>query len=363
MLEGIVLDRLGQSVEGAKVQFASSRTQTGPGGLFRLPIPFLIAATPLCAAKKGHQPALIPAFQSIIEQAGGEPGPVELVLGEPTRSIRGRVLDQAGQACEGWIVSVVDATEISQGRNPIDSAEGLASGSRLRVRTGPEGRFLLDGLIDRDYQVQAYEEDTLLCAKARTRAGDKAAILRLQSTIVQRLSGQVVAKDGSPVPGVTIKLSMKTSEGASGFSSLGGAETVADDQGRFTLRNVPNQFVHLDVFGESVLPAQYFLGEDFAGQDQRVEVLRRCHFQLELTEAHSEADLAWFENDAGERQQVNRFESHGMSGYSSVPMNEGKSEVLSVSEAATSLVIAQGRKVLARVLVTFDPTSVTQLRE
>ena len=363
MLEGIVVDRAGQSVEGAQVQLSSSRTQTGPGGLFRLPIPRLASATPLCAAKSGHQPALIPAFQTIIDQAGGEPGPVELVLGEPTRSIRGRVLDQAEQPCAGWIVSIVDGTEISQGRIPIDSAEALAGGSTLKVRTDPDGRFQLDGLMDRDYHVQAYEERTLLCTKAHLRAGDEAAVLRLQSTVVQRLSGQVVAKDGSPVPGATVKLSMKTNEGASGFNSIGGTETVTDDQGRFILRNVPSQFVHLDVFGESLLPSKYFPEAGFADQDQRVEVLRRCHFQLELTGLHPAADQAWFENDAGKRQQVNRFESGGMSGFPWVPLTDGKSEVLSVSEAASSLVIARGSEVLARVPVTFDPTGVTQLRE
>jgi hypothetical protein len=51
-----------------------------------------------------------------------------------------------------------------------------------------------------------------------------------------------------------------------------------------------------------------------------------------------------------------------MSGYGSPPLNEGRSEVLSVSEEASTAIIYRGGIEVDRVAIELDPDDVTVLR-
>lgn len=361
MLEGLVVDPGGQPVEGAVVQLASSRTQSKMGGLFRMPIPNLASETPLCAAKPGLQPALIPRFRDVIEGAGGEPGLVELVLGGPSLSIAGRVLDANGQPCEGWTVGIADATEISQYSVPADTAETLARGGKEDTTTDAAGGFEIGGLLDRPYAVYAYDGDSLLRAEAVFEAGDRSAVIRVQAGLMERLTGRVVSMDGEPMAGIGVRVSLPKFRSELGFSSIPGQEVITAEDGSFELREVPDAHVRLQVRGESILPN----GMDLEGLDLgdlQIEVTRRCHFDLELSGDLANAKHVWLEDDLGKRKQINRFQAGGMSAFPFVPLSEGRSAVFSVAETASILVVATEEKELGRFPIQLIPGEVTQLR-
>ncbi len=362
MLEGFVVDANGQPAKGAAVQLGSSKTKSGDGGLFRLPIPRLSPTTPLCAAKPGSQPGLIPNFLAIVEEANGTPDPVELVLGGPTLSITGQVVDQAGAPCRGWIVSMTDETEISQYRVPIDSAEGLSRTSNSQVTTDSLGRFRVEGLMPRDYILQTYDKETLLRTEKTLPAGSTAVKLVVETSLVSRVEGQVVSLDGTPVPDVNVRLNLATSATSIGHTSIQGKGTVTDEEGRFVIEDVPERYAYLFLDGETILNGRHDLAKDVGAEPERVEVERRCHFQLELSDAYAGANDVWFEDGNGQRTQINRIEAGGMSAFSNVPMIEGKSQVLSVSEAATTLVLARNGEELGRMPVQLSGHEVTQLR-
>ncbi|QDV08277.1 ECF RNA polymerase sigma factor SigL [Planctomycetes bacterium Poly30] len=362
MLEGVVLDHQGMAVEGARVQLASSRTTSLAGGLFRLPIPRLASTTPLCAAKAGFQPAILPDFGERLEAAATPPGPVELVLGKEALEIRGRVVDAAGAPCAGWLVDVLDETEISQYTIPIDSAEALARTAHPRVMTDGEGRFVLTGLYPREYRVQAHERRTLRHASARALGGSLDAVLHADLDDVQDLHGVVLGLGGQPLPGVRLSVSLPTSISATGHSSMPGPTTVTNDAGEFSLEAVPGSDVYLGYSGESVVPGTYEFPEEYDPASIKIRVPRRCHFRIEAAGPYEGATSAHILDADGRRLQASMHMANGSSGSMTVPLRNGQSEVLSVSEVAATLVLFEGTRDVGRMNLQLAPETVTVLR-
>jgi len=364
-LEGLVLDRTGFSVEGARVHLASASAVTDSEGWFRVLVSGVGPSTPLCAGREGHLPAIVPNFGAVIEAAGGRPEPVELVLGSAPVEIRGRVEDRSGEPCADWLVSATDETEISQNMVPVTTAEGWARGSSEPVRTQADGSFRLTGLFERDYVVQAYDPATLLRAEGVLRGGDAPGRLVADRT-TRTVRGVAVSRDGEPLADIRITVRLDVVETDCCSQSIPGPALVTDETGAFSFENVPARYVHLTYSGEGVLPGRHlFDPERWDGEpveDLELELTRRCHFRLELSDFSDTADRAVFLNEDGERLQVNRIDAGGMSGFPWALLVDGNSEVLSVAETATTVVLRQGETDLARRDVHLEPSEVTVLR-
>ena len=358
-LEGVVLDERGRTVEGARVQLAEAKARTDHAGLFRIVVDDVAQATPLCAAHEDHLPALIPNFGQVIEAQGGAPIPVELILGGAPLEIRGRVVDDSGDPCVGWFVSACDEVEISQHRIPIDTAEGLGRGGPEVVETDAEGRFRLTGLFARDYRVQAYDRETLLRTEALVAAGDRSAELRVAGALREPLRGTVVSRRGDPMPDVRVTVALNIVESSIGSHSISGESFVTDESGVFELDEVPADHVYLRCSGESVLPSVH----EIEGDESALElvVTQRCHFRIELSGAAAAADTAEFHDADGTRLQINRFQANGMSASGTTPLDDGRSEVLSVSELATTLILSKDGSEIGRHGVTLRADEVNVL--
>ena len=338
-LEGVVLDDRGRAVEGAAVRLGEERTETDRAGLFRIRVGYLADATPLCASKRGHQPALVPDFGALVERQGDAPEPVELVLGGPPLSISGRVVDESGAACAGWAVSVVDETAVSQFRIPVDTAESLARDHEREVTTDDDGAFEIRGLFPRGYVLQAFDRATLVRTEAPARAGDEGVILRADRRQRGPLRGVVVSRRGQPLPGVRVAIGLDIVRTSFGSSSISASRTVTDADGAFTIERLPLRDVHLSVGGDTVLPDRFEIPERLDGDPLELLVAERCHFRLELASRAAEAVSARF-YDAQDRQlQVSRFEANAMSGMMEARLSDGRSEVLTVSENAVRVVV------------------------
>ena len=349
MLEGVVLDHQGMSVEGAHVQLASSRTTSQAGGLFRIPIPNVASHTPLCAAKVGFQPALIPDFGERLATSSGPQDPVELVLGEASLEIHGRVIDTEGRPCAGWIVNVLDETEISQYSVPIESAEALARGANRRVRTDKEGRFSLSGLYPREYRLQAHQRRSLRHTAAVVLGGSDDAVLVADLGAVQSLQGVVVGLDGQPIPDVRLSASLPVSFSSVGHSSTPGPKTTTDEEGQFSLEEIPKSGVLLGYSGNNVVSGSFEFPDEYDPLAMEIRVARRCHLRIEAAGEYNGATSAHILDSDGNRLQASRHNANGMSASMKIWLVEGKSEVVSVSEAATTLVLFEGEQELGRV--------------
>lgn len=358
-LEGLVLERDGGPAADVEVKLGSASTRSAEDGTFRLQLGWVQASTPLVAARRGQLPALIPDFGARIEDADGQPEPVELRLGGEPLEIRGRVLDTAGEPCKRWTVTLVDPTAVSQMQIPVESAEDLARSSQRSVRTDKLGNFTLTGLYPREYVVQAYHEDTLQRTEGTLRAGDTAARLVASRQRLESLTGRVLSRSGLPLAGVRVSLSMYTLQTEFGSSSVSGDYIVTGADGRFEFDDVPAQHVHLSYSGEGILPGSREI-EPAQGVGCDIEALRRCHFRVELP-ADSDIDGVYFEDADGRRLQINRFESNAMSAFETAPVVDGSSETLSVSELAALAIFERAGQALDRRPVSLDPEGVNSV--
>lgn len=362
ILEGTVVDERGFPVGGARVRLASSKASTDASGLFRLPLTRFHATTPLCAGKTGLLPAVIDNFGALIEQQGERLQPVELMLGPEPVEIGGRVVDQNGDACAGWQVSVLDTTALTQFRIPFDTAEGLALGAEPAGETDAQGRFVVPGLFPRDYLVQAYERSSLLRGEAVLTGGTRDAVLQVDRSFLGSVEGQVVDGRGAPVAGVQIGVELDVVKVPWGSSSISGQRVVTGDDGRFAFSAIPLRYVHLSYTGEQILPGRFEPQVRASAEPWVVSVRRRCHFRIELAGTLASASWATLYDTDGRSLQVNKFQANGMSAHSRAPLREGQSEVLSVSESATTIVFFEGERELGRRTFTLEPGKINLLQ-
>ncbi len=360
-LEGIVLDEYGAAVEGALVKLAFSETRSGPDGRFGLPIEWVGPATPLCASLPGRLPALVPAFGRYLEDHQNRVPPVELVLGGEPLAIEGRVLDADGEPCWDWTVQIADETEVSQGVVPMTSAEELTREGKGKVHTGRDGRFRIAGLLDRSYRVLAFDSDTLFRVEQQVEAGTQGVVLKAPAATRGDVRGRVVAPDGTPMAHIRVQLALDTVVTSSGRSMANGAKIVTDESGSFEFEDVPAEGVYLRLFGETILPTEFRLPAAESLREYEVEVLRRCHFRIEPGELARSAEFVEFLDAEGQRLQVNKFQANGMSAYPFAFLDEGRSEVMSVSEAAVTAVLRLGEQELGRRDIRLDPENVIVL--
>src|SRR5204862_411539 len=124
--------------------------------------------------------------------------PVRLVLGPEPLSIAGRIVDAADQPKSGWIVALVDGTNFTEGLIPPESAEAAMGGGNASAETDDHGAFVLRGLLDREYRLQAFSSHEMLKIESGPiAAGTHDARLVVPADArVPRISGRVLARDG-----------------------------------------------------------------------------------------------------------------------------------------------------------------------
>ena len=126
---GFVFHLDGSPAEAARVLLCGQEERADAEGRFELSVLADPARADLVAFVSGYEPALRPAFGG--ELVPGTTYEVRLVLGSPTTTVSGHVLDHDGNALKNWNVE-------------LDGPDPLAElGLRERVRTDSEGAFTL----------------------------------------------------------------------------------------------------------------------------------------------------------------------------------------------------------------------------
>lgn len=337
LVRGVVVHADGRPAAGARVAFTSATASTDDLGRFELSVERVEAdrEMPLVATLAGYQPALRPAFYAELERTHFRPEALRLELGPPALSIRGSVLDGAGQPLAGWKVALLDPTLLSRGRIPAESAERYCDESARGVTTDAAGRFALGGLAARAYRLKAYEPKSVLnLASEPIAAGSVDVVLQLPAdAIVPRVRGRVVARDGTPIHNAAVAITYVTeSVGFSSTSSNGGSTRTAQDGG-FELERVPRRGIKLTVGSDETIPLSVDVDALDLDEELVLKPARRFHFRVEG--APRESGIGMSVLDAQEKElTLMIFQSNGWMSTSRHYLSDGASATLAVSEDA-----------------------------
>ena len=242
--------------------------------------------------------------------------------------------------------------------------------------TDAEGRFEITGLDAREYTLDAMDPETLVrTGKLRAQAGARDVELALPADAFwKRVAGRVLSRSGEPLAGVsvspmcdTFRLSYEGAVLSTWHSSIEG--TVTDERGHFELEHVPRELVYLRLDGEESVPVEYGrhveggLGELSRGRLQDLEITVPLRVRLRvLLAAPGEADAVAVLDENGERITINVFEARGRHESPTVRLSEGRSEVLTITDSATTLVLLRGEDEVRRVPLTLVRGVVNEIR-
>ncbi|MGE3175412.1 MAG: sigma-70 family RNA polymerase sigma factor [Planctomycetota bacterium] len=349
----------------------------------------------LLAVVPGNSPA------RVARPTTGWPAFVLVRLPAAPQTIRGRVLDGAGEPVANARVWATDPTPFGPADGDRVVAEGLALGGLTRgdlrelmrdggaavdpgelLRTRPlaiwpwarcaaDGSFVLTGLLDRTYDLRAMNDDTLLQADLPgVRAGAVDVEIRLpRDGVFAELRGRVVGRDGAPVANVRVVPMCDAIRVQGSTIHAQAAATRTDADGRFHLREVPRQAAYLRLDGESILPLEYGRGhagglDDLlagAGAAVVVEVRLRMHVQVEWADAGVEGSLRVLDAD-GEAVPIDVFEGRGRRTTQSLAFADGRTPVFVVPDTAVTLVLLQGEHEVRREPLVLVAGDVNRLR-
>ncbi len=338
-------------------------------------------ATPgsLLAVASGRLPATYEAPRN----PDGEPvWPefVTLVLGDEPRSIAGTVVDVDGGPVAGARVWLNDPTffggigDAASGERPdMIHVETLLRGEGDRfwnfVETDERGEFRLEGLLDRDYTVEAMVPDTLLRAVIpAVPAGRSNLVVALpEEEVYPELRGTVVGADGEPIPDVRVfpmcdAFRMRVAGTIVGTRHARAGGTTTDAEGRFKLERVPRNLVYLRLDGAETLPLEWgrhvegglgeLVGDDF--EDLVITVARRCHFQVELDDP-AEADRFAMLDARGDELEISEFVGNGRGEGFRQSLLEGRSNPMAAPDTAATIVLYLGNEEVRRAPIRLAP--------
>jgi hypothetical protein len=134
-----------------------------------------------------------------------------LFLGPEALTIEGRFRRPQPIALAGWVMSVVDGTEIAWDRSPPLLAEQLAAGAHPTA-TDSTGRFRVRGLYPRAYSLRAFDPKSLRSVRGGPfEAGRQDVVLSVDPDDVHsRVAGRIVSRSGRPVAAARVVLGLVT---------------------------------------------------------------------------------------------------------------------------------------------------------
>lgn len=369
-IQGQVVDAGGRLAPGAFVALARASAVADERGMFVLDLEKAGGTGPLRAVQPGFQPAVLAPPKGAATRPEDWPPFILLRLGGPALELAGRVVDAGGMPVPGVQVFAGDPTLFGRVGRRNAVLENLMAGSKETVFdpviTGDDGRFVLRGLLPRDYPVRVHDPATLLLVEAGPfRAGRRDVEIAVPAdAFFERVAGRVVGDDGAPVPGVRVKpmidvlpVSQDGRIVMTNHADLEGMPT--DAEGRFEFRRVPRKRVYLRVDGEGIFPVEH--GRDAEGglaglcggrmEGIDVPVTRRCHLKVEFAGPADAADEAGFQDDRGSEVMINVFSAWGRRETPRVPLTDGRSDTLAVPGTTRTLILFRGGQEVRRVPV------------
>jgi RNA polymerase sigma factor (sigma-70 family) len=375
LIQGFVLDAMGAPVAEASVSAGDEIATSAEDGSFRIAWRLRGAGafardndgvwraesdtSLLVAAKAGHLPARIPVADLDLSST------VVLHLGGPPLAIEGRVVDESGESREGLILWVADTThfghhvrESGGGRAHVRvSLEELTRGEASGEGTlsDEDGKFRLDGLLDRDYELRAYDPSSALLGGPWTVAAGANSLQLVVETEpgTQRVAGRVTSGSGAPIAGVYIRpLRGTTSNDGAQPPWMSGVPvgTNTDDEGLFEFPKLATEGTLLELQHDRFFIRHVVL-EDFVDVEA-MEIVQPslCELQVELEDAAFADQLEILDLHDEPLELLEHFGAFLGAGPTA-GFEDGKTNILQVLETARTLVLTKdGVEVLRRPL-------------
>ncbi len=377
-VRGLVLGPDSKPLPGAYVSFGIDSTRTDDDGAFAFDASdeksfnhqMSVVPASLIAVKKGLQAE---RFDAPVRDGKPDwPATVTLRLVRAPLDIAGRVIGTDGKPLANARVWIADATTFGALNDRLAHVESILAGAENGpswrfVNTDADGRFRIDGLLEREYRLRAMDEATLLRVQVGpVGAGEQDVELRLPADALHpRVAGRVVGNDGKPVAGVRIfpmcdPFQQRFQGQVMGTSHEGLDGVVTDGEGRFEIPNVPKTLVYLRVDGETVIPFEYCRTHEGDPSDPNaaftalpmksienltIVVDQRCHLQVELADPSAADELSVLDRD-GREITLNTFVGNGRREQPRVPIVDGRTAAVGLADRGKTIVLfKEGREV------------------
>lgn len=374
LVRGTVLKPDGSAAAAARVALGATTTVADAHGRFELAPP----AGERPARVLALLPGFLPASATREEFGGAWPAELTLRLGGDPLAIEGRVFGPDGVPVPHARVWLAEPTWFGGVEGDVTTVEALVGGDDRRfwafVETDGDGSFVLGGLSDRTYRIQAVDAHSLLLVESEPiAAGTRGVRLEFPARAVhERVQGRVVGADGAGIPEVLVKverpaLTYEFPDGGTRDEFTVGQEVTTDAEGRFTFVDVPRAGVELFASGDAILFAAIELGPGFDPEAAVIRAERRIHLQVELAppldrDGSARADSVRVLDGDG-RGLVLRIMRGSTSQTNPVAtLEDGRSHVLSLSERARWIVLYRGAAEVARLPFAPAPSGVNTVR-
>ncbi|MFT5287312.1 MAG: RNA polymerase sigma-70 factor (ECF subfamily) [Planctomycetota bacterium] len=353
-LSGRVVDQLGEPVEGARVATGLATVVSGDDGLFHLSLNRAVTPTAVAAVKSGFLPARMERPFSADSENGGWPDFVELELGGPALTLRGRVATKDGSPVSDARVWLGDTDHFGTIGLMPTSFENLMGGATIPPGTMesekilPEvdgdnywghatsgmpsnaawywkltdenGEFEFGGLFDHGYRVHVLDVDSLNEFESDY-LNPGAGVKRIEAPdalLFPEVAGVVVDHLDRPIRGVRVSLHCEPFEessrvfgGTSRITMNVNRETTrTDEQGRFAFKDVPMSGIRMNFLSDEIVPGQAWL-KDFESNPTTIKMTvdARCHVSIELEPGNLSNEFGFRDAD-GEQLSVHRIPPH-----------------------------------------------------
>jgi hypothetical protein len=240
------------------------------------------------------------------------------------------------------------------------------------VATDADGRFEITGLSDRSYRLDVMlETPWCIVASRPIPAGARDALVRLDALdVFPLLLGRVVSDRGAPVEGVRVQSVMNVVD-AKGRVFGGtneviliqrGANARTDAEGHFELTQMPRKGARLFLGAEGIVPTDFTITPSIDPESFTITVHERCHLQVELLPPLDRADeIAVIDGD-GRPIDLLVISGGSTNAFTSMPLTQGRSEVVSTSSQTRTLLLLKDGKEVERIALDLAPGDVNLIR-
>ena len=369
LVEGLVVDTWGSFVASARVSAGSEVSISDAHGAFTIDLGKGRDLARLAAVAAGMQPAVFVPERD----ATGKPiwpARVVLQLGKAPLAMRGRVLDRAGHPVAGAKVWIADPLFVGWDHDALLAETMLGRKDRpfwAFVLTDEAGAFRIDGLSERAYVVRALEPSTLAAVTQEgVQAGSENVELHFSTAMFAELRGRVVARDGTAIGGVNVKLQrpaleVQIADGTRDEWAVG-ASMRTNARGEFTFANVPTEGVEVCASGDEIMFAGRMIEPGIDPLAFVLQVDRRMHLQVELAAPLDRADSVRVLDASGKAMllRIMRGETARTARFAQIA--DGRSEILSLGEGAAAAVFLRGDVEVGRMPLQLAAGQVNTIR-
>ena len=365
MLAGRVVDPAGAPVAGALVSLGARCATAAADGTFRLDRSDAREATVLWAVHAGRLPAVWQALPDPVTGAPSWPEWIELELGGEPLELAGRVVDQDGAPRPDVLVWIDDPTEFGvldsdDGAHveflcsPVESTYSSGDPYFRSTRTDAQGRFRIQGLLEREYRVGLLHAETLERATSGPHAAGPGELeLVLPRPEPAPLEVRLLSRSEQPVAGASIGLNVAIFGGVHHPRS----SATTDAEGRVRFEGVAGSPLSLWIRGEGVVPVVQGISRPERGEVVlHVDVL--CHFKIDLGDRPELADGVRALDAQGNELILYDLGADGYWSTNVAPLVAGKSVTLGVSETAAELVLELEDVEVRRIPIDLRPGEV-----